>query len=116
MGKSFATAAVIVLTLTAPVFAATPAKLNDAQIAHIAYTAGEIDIDAAKQALAKSQDPQVRMFADEMMRDHKAVNDQALALVKKLNVTPEPNSTSTALSDAAKKKLADFEKLNGRAF
>ena len=31
-----------------------------------------------------------------MIRDHKAVNDQALALVKKLNVTPEDNDTSKA--------------------
>ena len=28
------------------------------------------------------------------MRDHEAVNDQALDLVKKLNVTPEDNDTS----------------------
>ncbi len=31
------------------------AKLTDPQIAHIAYTAGQLDIDAAKQALAKSR-------------------------------------------------------------
>ena len=29
-----------------------------------------------------------------MVKDHTAVNDQALALVKKLNVTPEDNETS----------------------
>ena len=33
-----------------------------------------------------------------MVRDHEAVNQQALALVKKLNVTPEDNDTSRALS------------------
>ena len=32
---------------------------NDAQIAHIAYTAGVIDIAAGKQALAKSHDKAV---------------------------------------------------------
>ena len=30
---------------------------TDPQIAHIAYTAGQIDIEAAKQALDKSRDP-----------------------------------------------------------
>lgn len=90
--------------------------INDAQIAHIAYTAGLIDVAAGKQALAKSQDATVRAFADEMVRDHTAVNDQALALVKKLGVTPEANPTSTALSGAAATKLKDFDKLSGRTF
>jgi putative membrane protein len=36
------------------VLAQGAAKPTDPQIAHIAYTADEIDIEAAKQALAKS--------------------------------------------------------------
>src|SRR3546814_19131227 len=77
---------------------------NDAQIAHIAYTAGQIDIEAGKQALAKSKNKAVRAFAAEMVRDHAAVNDRALALVKKLGLAPEANGTSDALSDRAKHK------------
>ena len=96
--------------------AAQAAKPNDAQIAHIAYTAGTIDIAAGKQALEKSHDKAVRDFATEMVRDHTAVNDQALALVKKLGVTPQDNSTSASLSAAAKAKLAELGKLNGAAF
>lgn len=89
---------------------------NDAQIAHIAYTAGVIDIDAAKQALAKTHNPAVRAFAEEMVRDHQAVNVQALALVKKLNVTPEDNDTSKALAAAARSTHARLALLNGAAF
>jgi hypothetical protein len=55
------------------------AKPTDPQIAHIAYTGGEIDIKAAKQALAKSRNKEVRAFAQQMVRDHTAVNKQALA-------------------------------------
>jgi putative membrane protein len=91
-------------------------KPNDAQIAHIAYTAGVLDINAAKQALAKSGNAEVKVFASEMVRDHQAVNDKALALVKKLNVTPEDNATSQALSKAAAAKLADLGKLSGAAY
>jgi putative membrane protein len=58
------------------------AKLNDAQIAHIAYTAGVIDVTAAKQALATSSSKQIRAFAEDMVRDHEAVNKLALDLVK----------------------------------
>jgi putative membrane protein len=59
------------------VFAQKPAQLTDPQIAHLAYTAGEIDIKAAQQAEQKSQNNQVRQFADTMVRDHTAVNDKA---------------------------------------
>jgi len=51
-----------------------------------------------------------------MMRDHEAVNKQALELVKKLNVTPEDNDTSRTLSKNAADKLAELAKLHGAAF
>src|SRR3954465_12535006 len=106
-----------VFALVAPtVAAAQAAKPNDAQIAHIAYTAGVIDIAAGRQALAKSHAKAVRSFAQEMVRDHGAVNDQALALVKKLGVTPQDNPTSASLQAAAKAKLRELAKLNGKAF
>ncbi len=89
---------------------------TDPQIAHIAYTAGSVDIAAAEQALKKSKNADIIAFATEMEADHKAVNDQALALVKKLNVTPEDNPTSQALNKAAADKLAGLAKLDGAAF
>ncbi len=95
---------------------AQAAKPNDAQIAHIAYTAGQIDIAAARQALQKSKNKEVRAFAQDMVRDHTAVNQKALALVKKLKVKPEDNDTSRSLSQQAKATLASLKKLNGAAF
>jgi putative membrane protein len=92
------------------------AKPTDPQIAHIAYTAGVIDIAAAKQALAKSKNKTVREFAAGMVRDHEAVNKQALALVKKLHVTPEDNDTSRTLTKQAADKRAQLDKLSGKAF
>lgn len=89
---------------------------SDAEIAHIAYTAGQIDVTAAEQALAKSKDAQVRAFAETMKRDHLAVNGQALALVKKLNVTPQDNGVSASLSRQAAAKQAELAKLDGAAF
>jgi putative membrane protein len=89
---------------------------TDPQIAHIAYTAGQIDIAAAEQAISKSKNADVVAFAKQMEEDHKAVNDQALALVTKLGVTPEDNPTSQALSKAAADKLAEIDKLDGAAF
>jgi putative membrane protein len=91
-------------------------KVTDPQIAHIAYTAGQIDVTAAEQALKKSKNPHVIEFAKTMERDHKAVNEQALALVKKLNVTPEDNAVSKSLSDQAAKELKKLGALHGKAF
>ena len=51
------------LTLAAGSAYAQAAKPTDPQIAHIAYTAGNIDIAAGKQALARSHNKAVRAFA-----------------------------------------------------
>ena len=116
MSRTFRTAvAALCLTSTA-VFAQGGPKPTDPQIAHIAYTAGLLDIEAGKQALAKSKNKDVREFAQQMVKDHTAVNDQALALVKKLNVTPEDNPTSKALTEQANAKRAELAKLSGAAF
>ena len=80
---------------------ATP---TDPQIAHIAYTAGQIDIAAADLALKKTHNNAVKAFADAMVRDHTAVNKKALALLDKLKVKPEDNDISQSLADAATEK------------
>lgn len=89
---------------------------TDPQIAHIAYTAGTIDIAAGKQALARSHNRTIRSFAQEMIRDHAAVNAKALALVKKLHVTPQANPTSTGLQKDATATLKRLSVLRGKAF
>ncbi len=116
MFRTLALLAASATLIAAPAAYAQAAKPTDAQIAHIAYTAGRIDIAAAQQALAKSNTTAVRDFAQEMVRDHKAVNDQALALVKKLGVTPQDNPTSQALSAGAQAEGARLAKLSGAAF
>lgn len=109
------TAVAVVCLLATPTFA-QGAKPTDPQIAHIAYTAGVIDITAAKQAIKKSKNKEVVSFAKDMVRDHEAVNKQALALVKKLKVTPEDNDTSRTLAKQAADKQAELAKLKGAAY
>jgi putative membrane protein len=101
--------------LSPAAYAAGPAP-TDPQIAHIAYTAGVIDIEAAKQAIKISKNGDVMAFAKDMIRDHEAVNKEALALVKKLKVTPEDNDTSRALTKAATEERQHLAKLKGAAF
>lgn len=109
-------AAMAACWLVASPAAAQNAKPTDPQIAHVAYTAGQIDIEAAKLALEKSKNNAVRSFAEDMVRDHTAVNEKALALVKKLKVTPQDNDTSKSLMKQAAEKKAQLTKLNGAQF
>ena len=116
MFKTVTPAIAALCVFSASVLAQGGAKPTDPQIAHIAYTAGLLDIDAGKQALAKSTNKDVRAFAEMMVKDHTAVNKQALDLCKKLGVTPEDNDTSKALTKAAEAKRAELAKLSGVAF
>jgi putative membrane protein len=109
-------AAIAALSLLGSAALAQGVKPTDPQIAHIAYTAGVIDIAAAKQALAKTGNKEIRTFAQDMLRDHEAVNKQALELLKKLKVSPEDNDTSRTLSKNAADKRAELDNLKGAAF
>jgi putative membrane protein len=109
-------AAIAAMTLLSSPALAEGIKLTDPQIAHIAYTAGVIDVTAGKQALSKASNKEVKAFAENMVRDHEAVNKLALDLVKKLNVTPEDNDSSKGLSKQAADKSAELSKLSGAAF
>ena len=109
-------AAIAALSILGSAALAQGAKPTDPQIAHIAYTAGVIDIAAAKQAIGKAGNKDVKSFAQDMVRDHEAVNKQALDLVKKLKVTPEDNDTSKTLSKQAADKLAELARLKGAEY
>ena len=94
----------------------SPADLNDLEIAHVAYTADLIDIRYANLALEKSKNPVVIEFAEIMIRDHTAVNDQALALLKKLNAEAQDNFLSKQLNVQADKLVNEMSGLCGDAF
>lgn len=90
--------------------------MNDLEIAHTAYTAGGLDIRYAHLALAISENDAVREFAQTMVRDHSAVNDAAVALIIKLEVSPQNNALSQALVEGAATKRAELMTLSGKAF
>ncbi len=116
MARFVSLAAGAVLLFAGGAAFAQSAKLTDPQIAHIAYTAGVVDIAAANQALKKTSNPQVKAFAEDMVRDHTSVNDKALALCKELGVTPEDNDTSKSIAKQGEEERAKLESLSGAAF
>jgi putative membrane protein len=115
-GAAVAAMSLVATMATWSAFSQGAAKPTDPQIAHIAYTAGQLDIAAAKQAIDKTTNKDVKAFAEDMLRDHEAVNKQALDLVTKLKVKPEDNDTSKTLTKNADTKRAELGKLSGAAF
>jgi len=100
----------------APAASAAPATLTDAQIAHVAVTANSIDSTAGALAKSKGTAKAVKDFGSTMMEDHGSVNKQAVALVTKLNVTPEDNDVSKSLKSGADANMAHLNGLSGAAF
>jgi len=91
-------------------------KLADDEIASVAVVANQNDIDFANIALKKSTDPSIVEFATTMQRDHKAVIDEAVALVTKLKVTPKDNALSKSLKADAVKTQQSLNAKSGAAF
>jgi putative membrane protein len=91
-------------------------KLTDPEIASVAVTANQIDIDYAAIAKSKGSTAAVKEFAATMAKDHQAVIDKAVALVTKLGVTPADNATTQSLLAGATTTKANLNSLSGAAF
>jgi len=104
------------LALVAGNAGAVNAGPTDAQIAAIVVTANQVDIDAGKLAQSRAHSQEVKDFGQRMVTDHSGVNKSAVALVTKLNVTPEPSDTSKSLQKGGDDNLAALMKLSGAAF
>ncbi|QMU28199.1 DUF4142 domain-containing protein [Adhaeribacter radiodurans] len=102
--------------LVFPVIAQNNPKLSDAEVAAVAVTANQIDIDKAKLAKDKSKNPEVLQFAETMANDHQGVIQQASALVKKLGVTPKDNAVNQQLLAEANKTEKSLQAKNGKDF
>ena len=102
--------------LCMPALAQKNAKLSDAEIASVAVTANQIDIEYAQIAQKKSKSADVLKFAETMAKDHQSVIDQAVVLAKKLGVTPKDNATTKSFLEGAVKTKAMLNSKKGNAF
>lgn len=93
-----------------------PANLNDLEIAHVAYTADNIDIRYANIALKRSSNPDIHAFAETMIRDHTTVNELALGLLDKLGASAQDNFLSQTLNANSETIVAKLESLSGAEF
>lgn len=101
-------------TVASPLVA--QADLSDTGMAHVAVTASRIDIAYAHLALAISENEDVRRFAETMIQDHTAANEQVAALARRLDVQAEDNDVSRKLLRDAEAKRDELSRLRGEAF
>lgn len=107
---------VCLAVLALPAFSQESPKLSDAEVAAVAVAANQIDISTAEIAKEKSKNADIIKFAETMISDHKAVNEQAAALVKKLGVTPKENAVSQQLLSDAEKTKKELRSKKGENF
>ena len=91
-------------------------RLNDLEMAHVAVTASNIDIAYAHLALALSENPEIRRFAETMIRDHTAVNAKVFELAERLGVTAQDNAMSRQLLKDAARIKDELSRLRGAEF
>lgn len=103
------------LSLSAPAFQQDK-EVTDPQIAGIVVTANQIDVDTGKLAKSRAKSSDVKQFAEQMITDHTAVNQQAAALARKLNVTPQESGVSKSLRAAAQDAMNKLKGLKGAQF
>jgi putative membrane protein len=99
-----------------PVTSAQSNAPSDPQIVGIVSVADQIDINYAKLALSKTNDKQVKDFAQQMITDHTSVQTAVADLAAKLKVTQADSETSSALKTQAQQIVQKLEGLNGTAF
>lgn len=106
----------LLVSTLAPVPVVAQADLSDLEMAHVAVTASVIDISYAHLALAFSSDAAIRDFAETMIRDHSAVNEQVFELARSLGVEARDNAMSRQLLAQASETKDRLARLRGAAF
>ena len=73
-------------------------------------------MERGQYALKHTKNDEVKQFAEQMVNDHQAGIKEAVALAKRLKVTPEPSAVSKSLQDGARKASARLKKEKGDKF
>ena len=76
----------------------------------------EDDFDDNQVLRAVENNPQVKKFGKDMVKDHTGVNKSAVDLVTKLKVTPEDNPTAMSLKKGGMDNVDSLKTMTGKAF
>ena len=103
--------------LAASTFAAMDsAAPSDPEIAQIMLSTNKVEIAAGKLAKKKTDNAEVREFAEMMINEHSSVTDQTKELANKIKLKPKNSVASTTLEKDATRAEKKLKGLKGGAF
>lgn len=89
---------------------------TDAKIAAVASVSNQSEIQPSQLALQKTQNAQVRQFAQRMIDEHTRFEQQMQQMLQQKNVTPEHNAFSYQLQQNLQPMMRELQGASGRAF
>ncbi|HEX8432200.1 MAG TPA: DUF4142 domain-containing protein [Longimicrobium sp.] len=98
--------------------AAAPAAgaLTDANVAAIASAANQDEIQTSQAALQKGENAEVKKFAQMMIDEHTAVEQEQTQLLQSKGLAPQDNAQSTQMKQMTQTELQRMSAMNGAAF
>lgn len=89
---------------------------NQAEILDIVTRVNNSEIETAQLAKTTSKNPRVLEFADQMIKEHTAMNKQVVDLARRLNLKLEANAISQSLQTGTKATMSSLKDLKGTEF
>jgi putative membrane protein len=90
--------------------------MTDANVAAVAHASNMDEIQTSQLALQRSQNAQVRQFAQMMITEHTAVDQQMMQMLQAKGMTMQPNQPAQAAMQATQATLANLSRATGAAF
>ena len=107
----------VALTGTAAVIAETPESMfADPKIAAVSSASNQDEIQTSQLAVQKATNPQVRQFAEMMVRDHGMLEQQAQAMLAQKGMAPVDNALSVQKKRNLQEMLTMLRGLQGDRF
>ena len=92
------------------------ARAADSEIAAMLVMGNELEIDAGRMAKRKTDNAEVRAFAERMISNHKAGNKQVKDVTKRLKISTANTEQSREMKKDFKADLRLIKKLKGNQF
>jgi putative membrane protein len=91
-------------------------RLDDQQISAIVNEANDADIEISKEAKKKSNNPEVKFFAEKMMNAHQESNHALQKVMEKANIKTKKNSKSADIKTTKRDTKNNLKNLHGVEF
>lgn len=90
--------------------------MQDPQVASIVSTSDSVEVAISQLAMEKATSPQVREFAQRMVRDHNASRLQSKQLFTGLGLVPLTHPTAQQIATNGERAMNDLQGQSGAAF